>query len=130
MHALALLVMLKVPDAQVEQTRSAVEPPCEETKVPAAQMRLVAQAVAGLPSSSQVSPVQAAAGIFPPGQYCPALHFEHTGSDDTVAAEVCWVPAGQSVAARHIDSFEPVVCVPLGHSAHVRSDMAVAGVTT
>jgi hypothetical protein len=125
MQAAALLAVMKVPEAQAEQPRSATAVPGELTKVPATQARLAMQAVAGLPSASQVSPTHGEAPVLPPAQCSPALHFKHTRSDDEVAEAICRVPAGQSVAARQVDSLGPCVYVPEGQLAQFRSDMGV-----
>jgi hypothetical protein len=51
----ALTVVLWLPLGQAEQVRSAVVEPADATTVPAAQIVLLTQIVAGFPSLSQVS---------------------------------------------------------------------------
>jgi len=118
-------MMLYVPEEHGEQPRSVVDEPDDEMKVPAGQAFLGTQAVAGFPSLSHVFSLHVKAGVSPPGQYCPALHFEQTGSDDDVLEVVCCVPAGHSESARQMDSFDPDVRVPTGQIAQLRSDAEV-----
>ncbi|MBK6849021.1 MAG: hypothetical protein IPG96_16295 [Proteobacteria bacterium] len=59
---------LKVPLAHAAQLRLAVAPPSLVTYWPATQVVLVAQAVAALPSWSQVPAAQATGGAPPPAQ--------------------------------------------------------------
>lgn len=129
-QALTFDVALKVPEVQGEHTRLVSADPEETTKVPAGQIRLATQSVAGLPSSSHVAPPHATAEVLPPAQYSPLPHAEQMASDEDVAEAICFVPAWQSVAVRQNDSFEPVVRVPGAQVAHIRSDAAEGGLVT
>lgn len=102
-QALTFDVELKVPEEQGEHVRLVSADPEETTKDPAGQIRLATQSVAGLPSSSHVSPPHATAGELPPAQYSPLPHAEQMASDDDVAEAICFVPAWQPVAVRQID---------------------------
>jgi hypothetical protein len=128
-QAVALLVRLKLPDGHGVHARSSTAVPCEATKSPAGHVFLATQAVAGSPSSSHRLSLHAAAGVLPPAQYWPALHFEHE-SDVEAAEATCWVPAGQSEAAKHTDWLDPFVVVPAAQVAQVRLTDAVGAVAT
>ena len=92
-----------------QHTRStAIDIPVFETR-PAAQSVRVAQAVAGLPSWSQVLPPQGAAGVVSPAQYSPGLHVAHTGAVVLVPATLCTVPAAHMPCARHIERLSMAV---------------------
>jgi hypothetical protein len=83
-HEVMLFIVLNEPGAQGVHDRLAVAEPGWEMEVPALQMVMSTQAVAGLPSSSHVSPMQEAAAALAPAQYCPARQGAHTGADDAV----------------------------------------------
>jgi hypothetical protein len=65
----ALAVVLNEPSAHGEQARFVVGVPSATTQVPGAHTLTGAQAVAGLPSSSQVLDGQVVCGLVPPAQY-------------------------------------------------------------
>ena len=68
LHALTLLVVLKVDAGQAVQVRSLVALPALLTKVPAEQLLLLTQAVVELLSLSQVVPPQLTLLAIPPAQ--------------------------------------------------------------
>ena len=97
--------VLKLPEVHDTQIRSVVADPGLSTLAPALHTVLPTQAVAGLPSLSQLSSTHGAAGARWPAQYSPALQGAHTGAEVEVAALVCTVPAAQSPTARQVDWF-------------------------
>jgi hypothetical protein len=87
--------MLNVPAAQTVHTRSVVAVLSADTKVPGAHTLTAAQAVAGLPSWSQVPEAQVVCGLVPPAQNWPATHGSQTAALVAVPGAVCTVPAAQ-----------------------------------
>jgi hypothetical protein len=73
----ALLPELKEPAGQLEQVRSLVVEPDEETYCPAGQVDLFTHAVAGLPSSSYAAGEHVVQEDEPSALYEPAGHGEH-----------------------------------------------------
>ena len=65
---LAFVPVLNLPEAQLEQVRLVVAAPADEMYWPALQVVLSTQAVAGLPSWSQVPAAHGAAAAVPPAQ--------------------------------------------------------------
>jgi hypothetical protein len=120
----ALAAVLKVPSSHAWQVRSVVAVASAKTRVPGAQTLTPAQAVAGLPSSSQVPSPHAVAGLVPPAQYCPAMQGSHRVALVEVPAAVCTVPAAQLPWSRHCDWLLPLEYCPSGHAVHTRSTVA------
>jgi hypothetical protein len=84
----AFAVALKVPASHAWHVRSVVAVACARTRVPGAHTLTPAQAVAGLPSLSQVPSPHVVAGLVPPAQYWPARHASHTAALVAVPAAV------------------------------------------
>ena len=99
----ALALVLKVPASHAWHVRSVVAVASARTWLPGAHTLTEAQAVAGLPSLSQVPSPQAVAGLVPPAQYWPATQAWHTAALVDVPAAVCTVPAAQLPWSRHCD---------------------------
>ena len=99
----ALALELKVPASHTWHVRSLVAVASARTRVPGGHTLTEAQAVAGLPSLSQVPSPQAVAGLVPPAQYWPAAQAWHTAALVEVPAAVCSVPAAQLPWSWHCD---------------------------
>ncbi len=97
------------PLAQAVQLRSEVVVPSVPTNCPATQAVFGAQAVAALPSWSQVPVAQTDLGAVPPGQWLPASQLSQVGGEVGVPGVVCTVPASQAPLGRQVASLMPVV---------------------
>jgi hypothetical protein len=126
----AFVVFAQVPQEQPEQVRSVVASPSLAMKSPAMQSVLSMQAVAALPSSSNVPGAQATWGLVSPAQKVPASQGTQVAGVLEVAGDVCRVPAGQASGSRQTEAFVVVLMSPLGHAAHTRSLVKVPLVFT
>jgi hypothetical protein len=129
-HVSAFVVVLKVPPVHVAHVRFVTALPSAATDWPAVQSVHATQAVAELPSWSQVCPVQATFGISPPAQYVPASHGEQEAGDVGVAGAICSVPAAHAPTGWQLGSLGNEVYVPGPHTSHVRFVKVVPSAVT
>jgi hypothetical protein len=109
---------------QAVQLRSAMADPSLATYVPAMQVDIATQAVAGLPSWSQVPGSHGACGLAPPAQYSPALQAEQTVAEIAVPAVTCTMPAAQLPCGTQLDWLSPLENWPGAQVVHSRSAVA------